>query len=50
MQGGEHMEQMEGVATIEIIEEGLDEGFEEFSENVSLMCGIHRPDVRVKMR
>lgn len=44
------MEQVEGVATVEIIEEGLEEGFEEFSENVSLMCGIHRPDVRVKIR
>ena len=26
-----------------IIEEGIGEDFEEFTENVSLMCGIHRP-------
>ena len=40
------MEVKENATAIEIIEEGLADGFEEFSENVSLMCGIHRPDVR----
>lgn len=40
------MEKANDVATIEVIEDGIDEGFEEFSENVSLMCGIHRAELR----